>query len=214
MSTRSGKFWAGGAALALVTGATIALTSSSAEALPPLIPSPSVAAEQLAALTVAPDGSMDGYSRDEFPHWHTVEGSCDTREEVLKRDGDGVTVGSDCYPTAGTWTSPYDGETWSNPSDVDIDHMVPLADAWRSGASSWTRDQREAFANDLGGPQLWAVTDNVNQSKSDQTPDQWKPPSQSDWCQYASAYTHVKYFYHLTVTSAEKSALSDMLGTC
>src|ERR1044072_5899798 len=87
MSPRSGKFWAGGAALALVTGATIALTSSSAEALPPLIPSPSVAAEQLAALTVAPDGSMDGYSRDEFPHWHTVEGSCDTREEVLKRDG-------------------------------------------------------------------------------------------------------------------------------
>jgi hypothetical protein len=214
MSTRSGKVWACGAALTLITGASIALTSSAAEATPPGIPSESTAQSELSALTVAADGSMDGYSRDEFPHWHTVEGSCDTREEVLKRDGDGVEVDSSCAATSGSWTSPYDGATWTDKSDVDIDHMVPLADAWRSGASGWTIDQREAFANDLDSPQLWAVTDNVNQSKGDSAPDEWKPPSQDDWCQYSESYIQVKTTYHLTVTDAEKAALSDMLGTC
>jgi hypothetical protein len=157
---------------------------------------------------------MDGYSREEFPHWHTVDGSCDTREEVLKRDGEGVEVDSSCKATSGSWTSPYDGDTWTETSDVDIDHMVPLADAWRTGASEWTVDEREAFANDLENPQLWAVTDNVNQSKGDQTPDQWKPPLESDYCQYASAYTHIKFIYKLTVSDASKSALAEMLGTC
>ncbi len=202
-----------GASLVLAVGVVIGL-GGSAQAVPPGIPSAATAQQELADLTVAPDGSMDGYSRDKFPHWHTVSGTCDTRETVLERDGDGVEVGSDCYPTSGSWTSPYDGGTWTQPSDVDIDHMVPLAVAWRTGASSWTQDEREAFANDLDSPQLWAVTDNVNQSKSDQTPDEWKPPLESDWCEYARAYTHVKYLYKLTVNSAEEGALEDMLGTC
>jgi hypothetical protein len=202
------------ASLVLAAGTVIGLGSGTASATPPGVPDPATAASELAALAVAPDGSMDGYDRDQFPHWHTVEGACNTREMVLQRDGDGVEVGTDCAPTSGSWTSPYDGGTWTETSDVDIDHMVPLAAAWRSGAADWTTAQREAFANDLGSPQLWAVTDNVNQSKSDQTPDQWKPPLQSNWCQYASAYTHVKYTYELTVTDAEQGALEDMLATC
>jgi uncharacterized protein DUF1524 len=214
MFTRSGKAFVLGAATVIAAGTTVFLSSGSAGAVPPGVPDAATAQSELGQLTVAADGSMDGYSRDEFPHWHKVEGTCDTRETVLQRDGDGVDVGSDCYPTSGTWTSPYDGETWSKPSDVDIDHMVPLADAWRTGASEWTIDQREAFANDLDNPQLWAVTDNVNQSKSDQTPETWKPPLESDWCQYASAYTHVKFVYKLTVTDAEKTELTSMLGTC
>ncbi|OLR90916.1 HNH endonuclease family protein [Actinokineospora bangkokensis] len=209
----SGKLRTAGVTVLLTAGALVG-AAGTASATPPGIPSPATAASELSGLTVAADGSMDGYSRDEFPHWHTVEGSCDTREEVLKRDGDGVSVDSSCKATAGSWTSPYDGETWTETSDVDIDHMVPLAAAWRSGAAGWTTAEREAFANDLDGPQLWAVTDNVNQSKSDQTPDQWKPPSESAWCEYASAYVRVKHTWDLTVTSAEKAALSDMLGTC
>ncbi len=145
--------------------------TGSASAIPPDIPSAATARTELAGLTVAPDGSMDGYDRDKFPHWHTIEGSCNTREMVLQRDGEGVEVGTDCAPTSGSWTSPYDGDTWTAPADVDIDHMVPLAAAWRSGASGWTTAQREAFANDLGSPQLWAVTDNVNQEKGDKTPE-------------------------------------------
>ncbi|HEX2131953.1 MAG TPA: HNH endonuclease family protein [Actinophytocola sp.] len=214
MLTKSGKARVFGASLLLAAGAAVGLGGGSAVADPPGIPDAETARSELAALTVAPDGSMDGYDRDLFPHWSSVEDNCNTREMVLRRDGDGVEVGNDCYPTSGTWTSPYDGDTWSDPSDVDIDHMVPLAAAWRSGASEWTTAEREAFANDLSSPQLWAVTDNVNQSKGDQTPESWKPPLESHWCEYARAYTHVKYSYDLTVNSAEQGALSDMLGTC
>ncbi len=214
MFTRSGKVRVFGAALLLAAGTTVVVGGGSANAIPPGIPDAGTAESELARLTVAPDGSMDGYSRDEFPHWHTVEGNCNTREMVLQRDGDGVEVGTDCAPTSGSWYSPYDGETWTATGDVDIDHMVPLADAWRTGASEWTTDEREAFANDLDSPQLWAVTDNVNQSKGDQTPETWKPPLESEWCEYARAYTHVKFVYELTVTSAEQGELSSMLGTC
>ena len=73
---------------------------------------------------------MTGYSRDEFPHWHTVSGACNTREVVLQRDGTGVVQDSACAATSGSWKSPYDGATWTAASDVDIDHMVPLANAW------------------------------------------------------------------------------------
>ena len=214
MFTKSGKVRVFGASLLIAAGAVVGLGGGTANAVPPGIPSAETAASELAGLTVAPDGSMDGYDRAKFPHWHTVEGSCNTREMVLQRDGEGVEVGTDCAATSGSWYSPYDGETWTATGDVDIDHMVPLAAAWRSGAASWTTDRREAFANDLDSPQLWAVTDNVNQSKGDQTPDTWKPPLESHWCEYARAYTHVKYLYDLTVNSAEQSALSDMLGTC
>jgi len=213
MLTRSGKARIFGTALLLATGAAIGL-GGQANAIPPGIPDAETARTELAGLTVAPDGSMDGYDRDLFPHWSTVEDSCNTRETVLQRDGDGVEVGTDCQPTSGSWYSPYDGDTWSAAADVDIDHMVPLAAAWRTGAADWTTDEREAFANDLSSPQLWAVTDNVNQSKGDKTPDEWQPPLTSHHCEYARAYTHVKYVYDLTVNDAEQAALGEMLTTC
>jgi hypothetical protein len=215
MVGRSGTVRGFGASLLLAVGAVVGLGGGTAAvADPPGIPSAATARTELAALRVAPDGSMDGYSRDLFPHWSTVEGSCNTRETVLRRDGDDVEVGSNCAPTSGSWHSPYDGDTWTQASDVDIDHMVPLAAAWRTGARSWTTARRQAFANDLATPQLWAVTDDVNQAKGDKTPDAWKPPLRSHWCQYARAYTRVKYRYELTVTSGEQAALSSMLATC
>lgn len=112
---------------------------------------------------------------------------------------------------------------------MDIDHVVPLANAWRSGASKWTTAQRRAFANDLTNPQLIAVTDNVNQAKGDDGPEAWKPPlskfsfSPADndanglasyYCTYAKMWVRVKYVYDLTITSAEKNALVSMLDTC
>jgi hypothetical protein len=212
--TRSGKVGVFGAALALAAGGTLLVGGGTASAIPPGIPDPATAQSELSQLTVAPDGSMDGYDRDQFPHWNDVDAACNTREKVLERDGDGVEVGDDCYPTSGSWTSPYDGGTWTQPSDVDIDHMVPLADAWRTGAADWTMEEREAFANDLENPQLWAVTDNVNQEKGDETPETWKPPLETEWCRYASAYTHVKFVYKLTVSEAAKTELTSMLGTC
>jgi hypothetical protein len=197
----------GGAAVLVVAGAP-------ALATPPGIPSKATAQSQLNALTVGTEGSMSGYSRDKFPHWITISGACDTRETVLKRDGTSVVTNSSCSATSGRWYSPYDGATWTAASDVDIDHVVPLAEAWRSGASSWTTARRQDFANDLSHPQLIAVTDNVNQSKGDQDPTTWQPPLSSYRCTYARMWINVKYVWGLKLQSAEKSALQTMLNSC
>ncbi|KAH6899817.1 bacterial-type extracellular deoxyribonuclease [Thelonectria olida] len=178
------------------------------------IPSESSARTQLAGLTVAASTNTGTYDRDLFPHWITISGACNTRETVLKRDGSGVVTNSACSATSGTWYSPYDGATWTAASDVDIDHMVPLYNAWVSGAASWTTAKRQSFANDLVRPQLWAVTDNVNQEKSSSAPDAWKPPLTSFYCKYARSWIAVKSYWALTVTSAEKAALADMLDYC
>lgn len=202
-------------ALAACSGVAIGVDDEGPK--PSISASASAAADpgqQLEELTVAPSGSMDGYDRDKYPHWSDQGDNCNTREAVLKRDGEGVETGSDCYPTSGSWTSPYDGEKWTDPSDVDIDHMVPLANSWISGASEWTNDEREAFANDMESKQLLAVTDNVNQEKSDQSPDEWKPPLESYYCQYSTDWISVKHQYKLTITEAEKGALKEMIGTC
>jgi hypothetical protein len=197
--------------------ATAALTFgfvSPALATPPGIPAASTARTELATLTVRADGPMTGYSRDKFPHWSTVSGSCNTREEVLKRDGTNVVTDSSCAATSGRWFSPYDGATWTAASDVDIDHIVPLAAAWRSGASSWDQTKRQRFANDLDGPQLIAVTDNVNQAKGDQGPEKWQPSVASYRCTYARMWVRTKKTWGLSVNSAEKTALNGMLTNC
>lgn len=204
----------GAAVAATVTTTALTATATAAHAAPPPPPGAAEAAQHLTALKVAAEGSMTGYSREKFPHWITISGTCNTRETVLKRDGTGVQAGSDCAPTSGSWTSPYDGAKWTEPADLDIDHMVPLAEAWRSGASAWTTARRQAFANDLDSAQLWAVTDNVNQAKGDKDPALWKPPLASFRCMYARSWIDVKYRYGLTVDSSEKSALSGLLGAC
>jgi len=203
-----------------LTGAALLATvlsmclASPAAATPPNIPGKATAQSELNALTIASEGSMTGYSREQFPHWITISGTCNTRETVLKRDGTNVTVDGSCAATSGSWYSPYDGATWTNASDVDIDHIVPLAEAWRSGANSWTTSQRQSFANDLTRPQLIAVTDNVNQAKGDQDPSSWQPSVTSYRCTYSKMWIHTKYYWNLRLQSAEKSALQTMLNTC
>jgi hypothetical protein len=182
--------------------------------LPPPPPDGATARAHLAELRTAPEGSMEGYSRGQFPHWATVEGTCDTRESALKRDGQDVVTDAACRATSGRWESPYDGGVWTDRQDLDIDHMVPLAQAWRSGANEWTTARRRQFANDLESSQLWTVTDNVNQSKGDKDPALWKPPLTSFYCTYARSWVDVKWRYALNADAAEKSALTDMLTTC
>lgn len=196
------------------TLAALGVYASPAAATPPGIPSRATAQAQLNALTVAPTGSTSGYSRDLFPHWSTVSGTCNTRETVLKRDGSSVVTDSSCAATSGRWYSPYDGATWTAASDVDIDHVVPLAEAWRSGANAWTTGRRQSFANDRTRPQLIAVTDNVNQSKGDQDPSTWQPSVTSYRCTYAKMWIAVKSYWALKLQSSEKTALQTMLNTC
>ncbi|MEV4915774.1 HNH endonuclease family protein [Streptomyces tirandamycinicus] len=209
-ATRTAVF----AASVALASATALLTAPEAQAAPPTPVSAATARTYLGQLTVKTEGSSSGYSRDKFPHWITQSGACNTREVVLKRDGSGVVQDSSCAAVSGSWYSPYDGATWYAASDVDIDHIVPLSEAWRSGASSWSTSSRQAFANDLTRPQLIAVTDNVNQSKGDQDPAEWMPPSSSYHCMYARMWVHTKHYWNLSVDSAEKSALQSVLNGC
>ncbi|MFB7711667.1 HNH endonuclease family protein [Streptomyces sp. NPDC056105] len=202
-----------GAATVVVSALTL-LNGPAAQAAPPTPVSGATARTYLSELTVKAEGSSDGYSRDLFPHWITQSGACNTREVVLKRDGTNVTQDSSCAATSGSWYSAYDGATWSAAADVDIDHIVPLSEAWKSGANAWTTAQRQGFANDLTRPQLIAVTDNVNQSKGDQDPAKWMPSRAAYKCTYVRMWVQVKHYYNLTVDSAEKSALTSYLSGC
>ncbi|KUN05105.1 hypothetical protein AQI95_16515 [Streptomyces yokosukanensis] len=201
------------AALTGVVASAALFNSPSASAALPTPVSGSTARSYLSQLTVATE-NRTGYSRDKFPTWITISGTCNTREWILKRDGENVVTNSACTATSGSWYSPYDGATWTSPSDVDIDHLVPLAEAWDSGASKWTTAQRQAFANDVTRPQLLAVTDNVNQAKGDQDPATWIPSRSAYVCTYVRAWVQVKYYYNLSVDSAEKTALTKDLAGC
>lgn len=207
----SSRSWWG--AIAAVTVASV-IAASPALATPPGIPSTATATSELSALTVAREGSLSGYSRDLFPTWITISGTCNTRETVLKRDGTGVSVDGACVPTSGSWYSQYDGVTLAASSGVDIDHVVPLAEAWRSGASAWTTSRRQSFANDVSDPQLIAVSASSNRSKGDQDPSTWLPPRATYDCTYAKMWIRSKYVWDLRLQSAEKSELQTLLRGC
>jgi Protein of unknown function (DUF1524) len=183
-----------------------------ASAIPPGTPSKSAAQSQLDSLTVKTESSMTGYSRDKFPHWIGQGNGCDTRQLVLQRDADYYS--GDCPVTSGKWYSYFDGVIVYSPSDLDIDHIVPLAEAWRSGAGSWSIDKREDFANDLSGPHLIAVTASSNRSKGDQDPSTWQPPRSGARCGYAKWWINTKYSWDLSLQASEKSALQSMLNSC
>jgi hypothetical protein len=124
-------------------------------------------------------------------------------------------VGAGCYLTSGKWRSPYDGLVTTNPTKLQIDHVVPLAVAWGSGAYRWNADTRKRFANDLGTRyDLLAVSVHTNESKGDAGPDDWLPPRRSFDCRYMTDYTAVLWRWHLTIDPREKAFLSAHLGHC
>ncbi|MGW1807129.1 HNH endonuclease family protein [Streptomyces sp. NPDC002078] len=193
----------------------VGVSAAPALADPPAPPPLQTARSELAALTLAPPHSMDGYARDKFDIWSTQPDGCTTRQDVLARDGKNVQDKPDhCQPASGTWYSAYDDTTVTDVAKATIDHMVPLAEAWRSGADTWTTDQRKAFGNDLKDPQLLIASESANSSKSDSGPADWKPTNHAFWCTYAEDYTHIKSIWKLTTTDKEKTALSSMLDTC
>ncbi|WP_046470261.1 HNH endonuclease family protein [Allosalinactinospora lopnorensis] len=190
-------------------------SASPVQAAPPPPPSLAEARSQLDSLTVASEEDVPGYSRDLFPHWSAVEGNCNAREMVLQRDGDNVEVGGNCYPTSGSWTSPFDGEVTDDPSQASVDHFVPLKEAWDSGAGDWSTSQREEFANDLDTPQLWAVSPSSNSSKGDKDPSEWMPTETGIHCDYTRSWINVKYEWDLTIDPAEEGELEELLdSTC
>jgi hypothetical protein len=174
---------------------------------------PASAAEKI-TLTIAAD-QIGGYSRNLFKHWIDVDkNGCNTRYEVLIAEAIvKPKVGARCYLTGGRWRSSYDGKIFTNPTGLDIDHMVPLAEAWRSGAWAWTATQRMDFANDLEDPRsLLAVTASLNRSKGDRDVAGWLPKRAQ--CNYISNWIAVKWRFDLTVDPIEGEFLQSKITSC
>ncbi|GAA5062206.1 HNH endonuclease family protein [Streptomyces similanensis] len=158
-----------------------------------------------------------GYERSKFKHWVDADkDGCNTRAEVLKDEAViAPEQGPRCALSGGEWYSPYDDRYLNGPRGLDIDHLVPLAEAWDSGAYDWTAAEREAYANDLGDARaLIAVSAASNRSKADQDPTTWLPPAAGYRCQYVTDWVADKTRWGLTVDSAERDALADQLGRC
>ncbi len=151
-----------------------------------------------------------GYDRDLFYHWADL-GACDVRELVLarqdRRDGR-------CGSESGRWFSVYDGVTTTDPGDFDVDHMVPLAEAWASGARGWPKARRDDFANDLGSYSLIAVSASSNRSKSDRDPAEWMPDNENFACPYVARWIAVKFRWRLSVDGREEAFLKNALSAC
>lgn len=207
------------AAAAVSTAAMVMVLGWAAPAaadhtLPPNIPGNSAAQTQLNSLTVAAKGPQDGYDRSLFPHWNVVDSPCTSRQVVLQRDGHDVVTDANCQPTSGSWWSAFDNAwVYDVPGDISVDHLVPLSEAWKTGAASWSTAQRTDFANDVTSSQLWLATPSSNSAKGDKDPSEWMPTNTAVHCDYAKSWINVKYIYDLTITSSEESTLQNTLDT-
>lgn len=135
------------------------------------------------------------------------EQNASTYDRDLFGDYDRPALLSASLAEHGCYYSQADDMCYDDASEVDVDHIVPLAEAWRSGAHAWPESQLDQFAGDTIN--LWLMTDNLNQSKSDQDPATWLPPHPDITCFYIDAYVFVKLSYHLTVDPAEAEAIED-----
>jgi hypothetical protein len=194
-------------------------------------PSPTAAPDalrELDGLVVRPRPvGTEGYVRDAFgSDWIDTDGDgCNQRDDVLLRDAVPGTTrvqqqgACDHDVLAGTWHDPYTGRTLhftdlkdlSQAEAIQIDHVVPLAEAWVSGARTWSKARRETFANDLR--ELLAVDGPTNMSKGDGDPAAWRP-RKGYQCSYARRWIAVKARYGLAVDPSEKAVLRQMLGYC
>ena len=190
--------------------------------------SPSPEATEMAKLVTLPikgRAPKTGYNRDLFgPPWTDDNGDslghngCDTRNDILRRDLVDVQSPSGCTVLAGVLHDPYSGTTVAfqrgrgTSSRVQIDHMVPLSDAWQKGAQQWDDAKRRNFANDPIN--LQATIGSLNDQKGDGDAATWLPPNKSYRCTYVSRIVDVKSTYGLSVTQAEHDAIARILSTC
>jgi len=160
-----------------------------------------------------------GYSRSQFGDGWGDIGSCDTRNYILKRDLRNISMrsGEVCIVQSGTLQDPYTGKIISfvrgvkTSLAVQIDHVVALSNAWSTGAQQLAYATRVQLANDP--LELLAVDGPTNESKSDSDAASWLP-RRAYQCAYVSRQIAVKRKYRLWVTSAEKSAMAQVLNSC
>jgi len=172
--------------------------------------------EALDSLQVKGRTPKTGYARAQFGDgWSTVNG-CTTRNIILHRDLEGSVVDEACRVVSGTLQDPYSGETIQftkeKSSDVQIDHVVALSDAWQKGAQGLSKTTRQQLANDP--LELLAVSGSQNQAKSDGDAATWLPKNKLFRCEYVARQIAVKKKYTLWVTVAEKDAMRAVLAAC
>lgn len=180
------------------------------------------ASAKVDTLTVKGRAPKTGYSRDQFgAAWTDVDrNGCDTRNDILRRDLVDVTFkdAGACVLATGVLHDPYTGMdiSWTRgqttSSAVQIDHLVPLSDAWQKGAQSWDKATRTAFANDPIN--LRAADGPANASKGDGDVATWLPPNKAFRCPYVAEVVNVKATYGLWVTQAERDAMKSVLSAC
>ncbi|MFF0409116.1 HNH endonuclease family protein [Kitasatospora sp. NPDC004745] len=207
------------AAITLAVTALLGITAAPAHAAPHRAAGDTVTTTLYAAIDDLPvaDESRDGYVRTAFRHWTDADGNgCDTRKEVLIAEAvDKPAVGPKCALSGGIWVSPYDDLVLTDSKLLDVDHVVPLAEAWDSGASNWSAKQREQYANDLDEPRaLIAVSAKSNRSKADKDPADWMPPAAGYACTYLADWTAVKTRWGLSVDAREVDALHRIAAGC
>lgn len=202
----------------LASAASAASTTTASTTAPaPLKLGPLTLKERVAALTqlkALKDKSwlsMAGYERDLFRHWRDPDhNGCDAREDALVTYGRNVQTGAGCKVLSGSWRDPYGGLTYQNPRQLDVDHIVPLAAAWRAGGARWNDLERYNFAN--SPIVLLPVYLSWNRQKGDKGPEAWRPPLKSFWPRYAYLWIQAKASFKLTVTSPERARLATMLA--
>jgi len=170
--------------------------------------------KKLSAIQIAPKQKVD-YNRADWKHWSDLDGNkCDTREDVLIQQGKDVKTSptDNCRPISGKWISVYDGKEFTNPSSLDIDHVIPLGYAATHGGQNWDAAKKEAFANDRS--HLLAVSATENRKKSDKGPGDYMPPKVSYYCSYGQIWVNTISKYGLTIDQKDADALKKALGTC
>jgi hypothetical protein len=165
------------------------------------------------------DPTTATYSRSAFKHWIDEDGDkFDTRAEVLIAESQVPTKTlTKTSKTIGTgkWYSVYDNLVFTSAIKIDIDHYIPLSEAWKSGANTWTAEERSKFANDLSYEHsLIGVSASQNRSKGDRDPAVWLPKNTAYHCQYVTTWVAVKYRWSLSVDPAEKAAITKILNAC
>ena len=171
-------------------------------------------------ITVAPiPAGIPEYDRDDWKHWQDYDKDCqDIRHEVLIAESlVEVTFKTDkgCQVATGRWYGVFDGHHLENAGQVDVDHMVPLKNAHNSGGWAWNPAAKENYANSLEeDDHLIAVASRANRSKGARGPEEWRPPDETYWCQYATDWTEIKERWDLTMTEPEAESVVEMLGTC
>ena len=195
---------------------TEASTPATTQELPTAAPPPAVSL----AITVAPiPADIPEYGRSQWKHWTDDDGDCqDARQEALLSESlVAVTFESErkCRVATGRWYGAFAGIYVEAPGDLDIDHLVPLKNAHDSGGWAWSAARKQEYANHLGDPDhLIAVTKGANRSKGAKGPEEWRPPDEGYWCQYASDWTEVKREWGLMMTQRETEGVIEMLDIC